>query len=308
MNILSPYTTNLQSLPHFRPLEFHSNFWVGPLVLSPSFLFFFLFFFCPETISFAVMLFSHLACGLASAALAVASPMVQVLEHRYAAPDPDRWLHVPDGDEGPSMLPRARLEERDVSKSLNISKRWQNKKLFTGQVFAMPPKDDKHNNGNTGIQKTVKMKLICVDCWTVGDVKFGLTMGNMTEKADDEDEDDDSFKDRIKDAFKDVAQDITHLDVFNPVLRIDLSNVEVYAHLKMSVNGAIIYQWRLWTLSATPFTNIPGWLKIGPSAALDLIFVAAAAIDVESGFHMKLPPDAFLELDVRDGNIINQLV
>lgn len=232
---------------------------------------------------------------VAIAACVFASPMIQVLERRDAAPHPDKWLHsLEHGVSIPSDDLVSLQKRQSGSKTVDIGKKWENKVLFDTTLLTLPPGSHK--------MTATTLKLTCVECWTKGTLGFNFSAGNF---GDDVGVEPEGFFDKIKDEVEEFVDDVE--DLFNPVLRIDLANIEVFAHLKMSLSGTLIYQFRLWKYDLLPWIEEDGLLKIGPSVFLDLIFMVGTGLEIESGFHITFPPDAFLEIDIREGSISKQL-
>lgn len=92
-----------------------------------------------------------------------------------------------------------------------------------------------------------------------------------------------------------------------PIVRFDLKGIEATAHMDLATTGTMAFTLNLFT-SETPLgISVPG-LKLGLLFSVDLAFSLSNSMDITGGFHMKLPDDAFFELDVFDGDIKDKLL
>lgn len=104
-----------------------------------------------------------------------------------------------------------------------------------------------------------------------------------------------------------ITAKLTTDHIVKPVVRFDLKGVEATAHMDLTSTGTLAFTLNLFT-SETPLgISVPG-LKLGLLFSVDLAFSLSNPVDVTGGFHMKLPDDAFFELDVFDGDIKDKLL
>ena len=232
--------------------------------------------------------------------------MIQVLEHRNAAPDPNRWhdIHEHGLSLAQSGTTTSIIEGRGLTKSIDISRQWVNKKLFDGSLSSLPFT----GGGGKGrdVQGIVTLKIHCIECYTQGTIDFSLSTSS-NRKSGGTIGDGIPLVEELSSTGSDISLSLL-TDRLTPVLRIDLSNVEVHAELQMSLEGSLTYQWRLWAWDTTPFADTSKLFNIGPYVALDLVFSVSSSIEIETGFHITLPPEAFFEIDVGSGNITDQLL
>ena len=170
------------------------------------------------------------------AALAAAATKLQFLEHRYATADPHGW-HTVDSDESYNDVSietdhDATLHPRGLSESVDISNRLQNKELMNGPLN-LPPIPI----GNVIVSGQTTVKLTCIDCWTNGTIGVGFDIKESEDKLA-------AVTDLI--TSDDPLSDL--IAIFNPVLRVDLSNIEIYAHIKLQVASGLTVQLVLWGL------------------------------------------------------------
>ncbi len=102
-----------------------------------------------------------------------------------------------------------------------------------------------------------------------------------------------------------ITAKLTTEDIFKPVVRFELKSIEATVHMDLASTGTLAFTLNLFT-SETPFgISIPG-LKLGLLFSVDLAFSLSNLLNIDGGFHLKLPHDAFFELDVFDGDITDK--
>lgn len=103
------------------------------------------------------------------------------------------------------------------------------------------------------------------------------------------------MKDPSMDNWKDVADlNITqNLNIFVPDipdtrLRIELDGLELYMQLNTKLSGKATYTLNLYTSKSPIGVSITDENEIGAIITVDLVLSAEAAIDINSGFHIRL--------------------
>lgn len=104
-----------------------------------------------------------------------------------------------------------------------------------------------------------------------------------------------------------ITARLTTENIVKPVVRFEFKGVEATANMDVVASGTLAFTLNLFT-SQTPLgISVPG-LKLGLLFSVDLAFSLSDSVDLAGGFHMKLPDDAFFELDVFDGDIQDKLL
>ena len=129
------------------------------------------------------------------------------------------------------------------------------------------------DGGGSPVTDSVSLSITCVECWTKGLVTARLT----TE------------------------------DIIKPIVRLELEGVEAYVDLDVDVSASAVYAINLFTSNTPVGIGVPG-LSVGLVFYVDLVFSASAFVDLEGGFYVSLPDDAFIETDVFDGDITDSLL
>lgn len=104
-----------------------------------------------------------------------------------------------------------------------------------------------------------------------------------------------------------ITAKLTTEHLIKPVVRFDLKGVEATADMDIASTGTLAFTLNLFTSESPLGISVPG-IKLGLLFSVDLAFSLTNPLDISGGFHMKLPDDAFFEIDVFDGAINDKLL
>lgn len=95
--------------------------------------------------------------------------------------------------------------------------------------------------------------------------------------------------------------------LLNPVVKIDLGGIQTYLKVALDATAGVSESVELMSDLSLEIA-VPGLAEIGIDAgfALDLIFSASAAIDIESTFNIYFPQGSFIEVDIFSKEIVKQ--
>ena len=91
-------------------------------------------------------------------------------------------------------------------------------------------------------------------------------------------------------------------DFVKPSLRFDLRDISAFMELDVAASGAHTFSLPLFRSPPSPLGfSIPRGPSLGLTFQIDLIFTFSAEIDLNGGFFLQLPDDAFFEANLIDG-------
>ncbi|KKY38941.1 hypothetical protein UCDDA912_g01076 [Diaporthe ampelina] len=95
--------------------------------------------------------------------------------------------------------------------------------------------------------------------------------------------------------------------LLNPTVKVDLGGVQTYLKVALDATAGVSESVELMSNLGLEL-EVPGLAEVGIKAgfALDLIFSASAAIDIESTFNVYFPEGSFLEIDIFSKEIVKQ--
>lgn len=91
-------------------------------------------------------------------------------------------------------------------------------------------------------------------------------------------------------------------DILHPTVKLEFNEVEAYVHLGVAVNSHQNFAINLYTSNTPAGMGFPG-LTVGLVFFVDLVFDLTEEIELDTGFYVKLPNDAYLEADIFEGDI-----
>ncbi|KAJ5656691.1 hypothetical protein N7507_008641 [Penicillium longicatenatum] len=209
----------------------------------------------------------------------------------------------------------------------SLAKSWNGATLFLfGESYT--------TDGNTTLDQTAAIEIICSTCYVNGSVTGDLTLTggfNFTEAIDnvgDEilnitDTAIDQLETYVKTVAEDAVEDIVNLDLEAipswPTLDLDfnLDNVavlpeaqihfefddlELYLDLDIKLSAGATYTLNVFSSETPEGFRVPG-LTVGAVFSVDLILIADAEIDIGSGIHIKLEDGLSFDLEMFNSNV-----
>lgn len=103
-----------------------------------------------------------------------------------------------------------------------------------------------------------------------------------------------------------LTADFSLEDLINPTFRVDLRGFSTFVNLDVLVSGSRTFEVTL-IKSPPGFLNaaIPGVGSIGLILSLNLVVDLSATLDINGGFFVELPEDAFIETSIFGGGDIS---
>lgn len=100
---------------------------------------------------------------------------------------------------------------------------------------------------------------------------------------------------------------LTDDDIINPTVRLDFTGVEAYVDMEVAMSAGASYSINLFTSNSPIGLGFPG-LSVGVVFYLDLVFSLTDQLDLEGGFYVQLPDNAYLEASVFGGEITDSFL
>ena len=99
-----------------------------------------------------------------------------------------------------------------------------------------------------------------------------------------------------------LSASFTLEDIINPTFRVDLRGFSTFVNLDVLVSGSRTFEVPFFK-SPPGFLNaaIPGVGSIGLILSLNLVVDLSATLDINGGFFVRLPEDAFVEASIFGG-------
>lgn len=104
-----------------------------------------------------------------------------------------------------------------------------------------------------------------------------------------------------------VTAKLTTEDIVKPVVRLEFRGVEAYVDMEVAMSAGATYAVELFASNSPVGLGLPG-LSLGLVFYVDLVFSLSAMLDLTGGFYVRVPDDAFLEVDVFDGDVTDHLL
>lgn len=183
-------------------------------------------------------------------------------------------------------------------------------------------RSDETSSQQSGSKSTLSgqtsLKITCVQCYVKGEATARLTVDdgfNFTEYAH-------QLKDEVENFSKDVASEVEdhatnglqevlenfedlnitqNFNIFVPdipgsMLHIELNGLELYAQLDVKLSGQATYTLNLYTSKSLIGAGVKSNEFVGVVFSIDLILSSEAAIEIGSGFHIKLEDGIVIDI------------
>ncbi|KAF1940360.1 hypothetical protein EJ02DRAFT_504179 [Clathrospora elynae] len=227
----------------------------------------------------------------------------------------------------------ASLEKRqDFKAELPLEKSWSGATLlFVNQSTAIP-----QTNQNTNLTVDAGIKVTCQTCYVKGLATAKLTINgdfnasqlieetvdsvsanvqNFTNKFDDQLLDyakgviakfEDGFdKSDFNFPTMDLAFDLEIPEIPQTNLRIQFDDLELYLELNTVISAGATYQINLFATQTPIEIKLGSVLQLGAVLSVDLILAVEGAIDISSGFHIKLDDGVALDIALFGDKVSN---
>ncbi|KAF1829848.1 hypothetical protein BDW02DRAFT_508940 [Decorospora gaudefroyi] len=226
-------------------------------------------------------------------------------------------------------LAAAVLEKREIPKAeLPLARSWNGATLLSVQL----PEQTIQSGQNSSLEVQAGIEVTCQTCYVKGFATAELTIDEEFNATELIEQTVDSvrnetiqfatdFKDYLLNYIKDVTSNIQDVDfptfpfafdldipeIPECNLRFQFDDMELYLEIDTSLSAGATYEINLFASQTAVGMKIGPLLQLGAVLQVDLILEVEGAIDISSGFHIKLDDGVAMDLTLFGKNVSNMI-